>query len=131
VIFLVFLPPLIGAAAWQASPKELRRNAAAISVLAVGLVAVTMAGVAVVAHALAPGLTWAGAFVLGAVLAPTDTVAAVAVFRRIGVPERRPDSGPTDIGSPLREGESGTGSAHGFRRRRAIRSIPAAPGKYE
>ena len=88
VIFLVFLPPLIAAAAWAASPKELRRNAGTISVLAIGLVGATMAGVAVVAHALVPELTWAGAFVLGAVVSPTDTVAAVAVFRRIGVPER-------------------------------------------
>lgn len=88
VIFLVFLPPLIHAAAWQTSPRRLKANAKTIGLLAVGLVVATMAGVAVVAHALVPALTWPAAFVLGAVVAPTDTVAAVAVFRRIGVPER-------------------------------------------
>ncbi len=88
VIFLVFLPPLIHAAAWSTSPRHLKSNARTIGVLAVGLVGVTMAGVAVMAHALIDGLSWPAAFVLGAVVAPTDTVAAVAVFRRIGVPER-------------------------------------------
>ena len=88
VIFLVFLPPLVHAAAWQTSPKVLKHHARTVSVLAVGLVAATMAAAAVVAHAVFPSLSWAAAFVLGAIVAPTDTVAATAVFRRIGVPER-------------------------------------------
>jgi Na+/H+ antiporter len=88
VIFLVFLPPLIHAAAWQTSPRHLKANARTVGVLAVALVGATMVLVAVVAHAIVPGLPWAAAFVLGAVVAPTDTVAATAVFRRIGVPER-------------------------------------------
>lgn len=88
VIFLVFLPPLIHAAAWQTSVKQLKRNARTVTVLAVALVAATMGGVAVVAHTILGDLSWAAAFVLGAIVAPTDTVAATAVFRRIGVPER-------------------------------------------
>ncbi|HEX8104802.1 MAG TPA: Na+/H+ antiporter [Solirubrobacteraceae bacterium] len=88
VIFLVFLPPLIHAAAWQSSPKSLKRNARTISVLAIALVGATMAVVAVVAHAIVSDLSWAAAFVLGAIVSPTDTVAATAIFRRIGVPER-------------------------------------------
>jgi CPA1 family monovalent cation:H+ antiporter len=88
IIFLVFLPPLIHAAAWQTSPRHLKRNAKPVAILAVGLVGATMAAVAVVAHALVPDLSWAAAFVLGAIVSPTDTVAATAVFRRIGVPER-------------------------------------------
>ena len=59
-----------------------------LALLAVGLVFLTAAVVAVVAHALVPGLGWAEAAVLGAVLAPTDAVAAIAIFRRIGGPER-------------------------------------------
>ena len=55
--------------------------------LAVGLVLATMGAVAVIAHALI-GLPWAAAFVLGAILAPTDPVAAEAIFGRLGVPER-------------------------------------------
>jgi len=88
VIFLVFLPPLIHAAAWNSSSKHLRSNARTVGILAVLLVGATMALVAAVAHTLVPGLPWAAAFVLGAVVSPTDTVAATAVFRRIGVPER-------------------------------------------
>jgi Na+/H+ antiporter len=87
-IFLVFLPPLVFAAGWQTSPRELRTVMRPLAVLSIGLVFLTAAAVAVVAHALVPGLGWAEAAVLGAILAPTDAVAAIAVFRRIGGPER-------------------------------------------
>jgi Na+/H+ antiporter len=87
-VFLVFLPPLVYAAGWRTSPQELRALVRPLALLAVGLVFVTAAVVAVAAHALAPELTWAEAAVLGAVLAPTDAVAATSVFRRLGAPER-------------------------------------------
>jgi CPA1 family monovalent cation:H+ antiporter len=88
VIFLVFLPPLIHAAGYQASPRELRAEVRPLAFLAIGLVLVTMTAVAVVAHALVPGMTWPAAFILGAVVAPTDPVSAAATFTRIPVPER-------------------------------------------
>lgn len=88
VVFLVFLPPLVFSAGWRTSPRELRTVMRPLALLAVGLVFLTAAVVAVVAHALVPGLDWPEAAVLGAVLAPTDAVAAIAVFRRIGGPER-------------------------------------------
>jgi monovalent cation/hydrogen antiporter len=88
VIFLVFLPPLVYAAGWRTSPHELRALTRPLALLAVGLVFVTAAVTAVVAHALVPGLGWAGAAVLGAVLAPTDAVSATSIFRRLGAPER-------------------------------------------
>src|SRR5919206_3956231 len=87
VIFLVFLPPLLNYAAFFSSPRDLRAHLTPILLLAIGLVLLTTAAVAVLAHALI-GLPWAAAFVLGAVLAPTDPVAAEAVFRRLGVPGR-------------------------------------------
>ncbi len=87
-IFLVFLPPLVFSAGWRTSPRELRTVMRPLALLAVGLVFATAAVVAVVAHATVPGLGWAEAAVLGAVLAPTDAVAAIAIFRRIGGPER-------------------------------------------
>ncbi len=87
VIFLVFLPPLLNAEAFAFSPLDLRARLRSITLLAVGLVLVTAAAVAAVAHLVA-GLPWGPAFVLGAILAPTDPVAAQAVFRRLGVPER-------------------------------------------
>jgi CPA1 family monovalent cation:H+ antiporter len=88
VVFLVFLPPLLFAAGWRASPRELRAEKRALAGLAVVLVLVTMAVVAVLAHAIVPGMSWAAAFVLGAVVAPTDPVSATATFSRIGVPGR-------------------------------------------
>jgi CPA1 family monovalent cation:H+ antiporter len=87
-IFLVFLPPLVYAAGWRASPLELRTVMRPLALLSVGLVFLTAAVVALVAHATVPGLTWAEAAILGAVLAPTDTVAATSIFRRLGAPER-------------------------------------------
>jgi Na+/H+ antiporter len=88
VIFLLFLPPLVFSAGWRTSPRELRTVMRPLAMLAVGLVFLTAGVVAVVAHALVPGLGWAEAAVLGAILAPTDAVAAIAVFRRVGGPER-------------------------------------------
>lgn len=87
VIFLVFLPPLLNSAAFSSSPRDLREHLRPISLLAVGLVLATVGGVAVVAHFVI-GLPWAAAFVLGAILSPTDPVAAEAIFRRLGVPVR-------------------------------------------
>jgi CPA1 family monovalent cation:H+ antiporter len=88
VVLLVFIPPLVHAAGYQASPRRLLRDARPIALAAGVLVAVTIGAVAVVAHALVDELSWPAAFVLAAVLAPTDLVAATAVFRRLGAPER-------------------------------------------
>ncbi len=87
VVFFAFLPPLLYAAAFQASAYELRDNALPISLLAVGLVLVTVVAVAAVAHWLA-GLPWPVAFIVGAVVGPTDPVAANAVLSRLGAPAR-------------------------------------------
>ena len=87
VIFLVFLPPLLNSEAFSFSPLDLRARLRSITLLAVGLVLLTASAVALVAHLVA-GLPWGAAFTLGAILAPTDPVAAQAVFRRLGVPER-------------------------------------------
>ena len=86
VVLVVLLPPLLYSAAYFTPLRELRRNVRAISLLAVGLVLATMVGVAVVAHA-ALGFGWAEAFVLGAIVSPTDPVAATAIARRLNVPE--------------------------------------------
>jgi Na+/H+ antiporter len=88
LVLVIFLPPLLYSAAFFANLHELRRNARPISLLAIGLVLATMCAVAVVAHALVNGLPWAAAFALGAIVAPTDPVAATTVARRLGVPRR-------------------------------------------
>lgn len=87
LVLLVLLPPLLYAAAFFTPLRELRRNVGPVSLLAVGLVLVTMLVVAAVAH-YALGFEWAPAFVLGAIVSPTDPVAATAIARRLGVPGR-------------------------------------------
>ena len=80
------LPPLLYGAAFFTSLRDLRANARPIGLLAIGLVVVTTVGVALVAHAVVDGLTWPAAFVLGAIVSPTDPIAATAIARRLGVP---------------------------------------------
>ena len=86
-VFLIFLPPLLHAAGFAASAQELRTAAAQLVSLTLVLVLVTMCAVAVAAHAVLD-VSWAGAFVLGAILGPTDPLAAAATFSRLGAPER-------------------------------------------
>jgi CPA1 family monovalent cation:H+ antiporter len=88
VVLVGVLPPLLYASAFFTPLRELRANWRPIGLLAIGLVIATMGAVAVVAHALVDGLPWSAAFVLGAVVAPTDPIAATAIMRRLGVPRR-------------------------------------------
>ena len=88
LIFVVFLPPILWAAAYFTSLRDFRRNLRAITGLAVGLVLLTTLVVGWVAHAIIPGISWAAAFCLGAIVSPPDAVAATAVMSRIGVPRR-------------------------------------------
>src|SRR5881394_2066433 len=88
VVLVAILPPLLYSAAFYTSLRDLRQNIRQISTLAIGLVIATMVGVAVVAHELISGLGWGPAFVLGAVVSPTDPIAATAIARRLGVPRR-------------------------------------------
>jgi len=87
LVLLVFLPPLLYAAAFFSNLRELRANARPIGLLAIGLVAVTTVTVAAVAH-YAIGLEWQVAFVLGAIVSPTDAVAPATILRRLQVPRR-------------------------------------------
>ena len=86
LVLLVFLPPLLFGAAFETPLRDLRANLWPIARLSVGLVVLTTVIVAAVAQALVPGMGWAAAFALGAIVAPTDALAATTVFRRLGVP---------------------------------------------
>ena len=88
LVFLVFLPPLITSAAWNIPWREFRLVLSSVLLLSTGLVLATVSAVAVVAHAVIAGMPWSAAFVLGAVVSPTDAVAATAISRRLGVPQR-------------------------------------------
>src|SRR3989440_4109330 len=88
VVLIAVLPPLLYASAFFTSLRDLRANARPIGMLAIGLVIATMTVVAVVAHAAVDSMSWSAAFVLGAVVSPTDPIAATAIMRRLGVPRR-------------------------------------------
>jgi CPA1 family monovalent cation:H+ antiporter len=88
LVLLVFLPPLLFNAAYFASPRDMRILWRPITLNAIGLVVLTAGAVALVAHALVDGMSWAVAFTLGAICAPTDPLAATAIARRLGVPSR-------------------------------------------
>jgi CPA1 family monovalent cation:H+ antiporter len=88
LVLVILLPPLLYSAAFFSSLRDLRANLRPIGLLSVGLVLATMVGVAVAARWAIDGLSWPAAFVLGAIVAPTDPVAATAIARRLGVPRR-------------------------------------------
>ncbi|HUQ23446.1 MAG TPA: Na+/H+ antiporter [Gaiellaceae bacterium] len=88
LVLVGVLPPLLYGAAFFTSLRDLRANVRPVGLLSVGLVLLTLVVVAVVAHTIVPGLPWAPAFVLGAVVSPTDPIAATAIMHRLGVPRR-------------------------------------------
>jgi len=85
LVLLIFLPPLLYSAAFFSEPRSLRRYARALTLTSIGLVLVTTAVVAVVGHHVLD-LPWPMAFALGAIVSPTDPVAATAIMRRLGAP---------------------------------------------
>jgi CPA1 family monovalent cation:H+ antiporter len=105
LVFLVVLPPLLYAAAWTTSWRDFRYNLVSILLLAFGLVAFTVLGVALAAPRVFDGFDWRLGFVLGAVVAPTDAIAATSIARRVGLPQRIVD---------LLEGESLINDASGL-----------------
>jgi Na+/H+ antiporter len=87
LVFLLFLPPLLYVSALFTSWRDFRANARPITLLAVGPVLMTTFVGGAVLHAVTP-LPWAAAFVLGAIVSPTDAIAATTVAQRLGVPRR-------------------------------------------
>jgi monovalent cation/hydrogen antiporter len=88
VIFLIFLPPILYDAAWSTSWPDFKAAKRPITLLAIGCVMFTTCAVAWVAHMFIPGLGWAEAFVLGAIISPPDAVAAAASTKGLAVPKR-------------------------------------------
>jgi CPA1 family monovalent cation:H+ antiporter len=86
VVLVVFLPPLLYGSSIYANFGDLRANLRGLTLSTVGLVLLTMCAVAWVAHALIPGLPWEAAFVLGAIVSPTDPLAAATIMRRLDAP---------------------------------------------
>lgn len=88
LVFFVFLPPILWAAAFFTSFRDFKANLRPIGLLAIGLVVATTAAVAVVARQLMPGMPWAAAVALGAIVSPPDAVAAEAILKRMPIPRR-------------------------------------------
>jgi CPA1 family monovalent cation:H+ antiporter len=88
IVFYFILPALLYPAALFTSWRDFRRNLWPILMAAIGLVLVTTVAIAWIAHTILPGLPWAAAFALGAIVSPPDAIAATAIIRRLGVPHR-------------------------------------------
>jgi CPA1 family monovalent cation:H+ antiporter len=87
LVLILFLPPLLYAAAFFSDLRSLRANVRPLSLTAIGLVLLTTAVVAVLAHEVI-GMSWGVAFALGAIVSPTDPVAATSIMQRVGAPRR-------------------------------------------
>lgn len=105
LVFLAILPPLLFFAAAETSWRDFRSNLTIILSLAFGLVGFTVLGVSLTAHWLIPGFDWRLGLVLGATIAPTDAIAAAAIAKRVGLPQRIVD---------ILEGESLVNDATGL-----------------
>jgi CPA1 family monovalent cation:H+ antiporter len=88
LVFFVILPPLLYSAAWLTSWREFSYNLVSILFLAFGLVTFTVLAVTALGHWFLPGFDWRVGVVLGAVVAPTDAIAATSIAKRIGLPKR-------------------------------------------
>ncbi|MFT3711789.1 MAG: sodium:proton antiporter [Archangium sp.] len=84
----LFVAPTLLDAAYDASPRDLRKNFRTVSSLAIVLVLITIVGVAWAARLVVPDLSWAAAIALGALVAPPDASAASAVLRKLRPPHR-------------------------------------------
>jgi CPA1 family monovalent cation:H+ antiporter len=84
----LFVAPVLLDAAFDSSPRDLRRNWRAVTGLAIAAVGLTVAAVALVARWLVPDLPWPAAIALGAIVAPPDAAAASAVLRQLRPPHR-------------------------------------------
>ncbi|MGN6475155.1 MAG: cation:proton antiporter domain-containing protein, partial [Mycobacteriales bacterium] len=87
-VLAVVIPPLLYATAVKSSALGLRANARIVVSLSVGLVIATALIVGFALHSAVPGLPVAAAVALGAAVSPSDPVAALAIGRRVGLPDR-------------------------------------------
>jgi monovalent cation/hydrogen antiporter len=91
LVFFVILPPLLYSAAWTTSWRDFSYNLVSICLLAFGLVTFTVIGVTQAGQLLFPDFDWRVGLVLGAIVAPTDAIAATSIAKRLGLPRRLVD----------------------------------------
>ncbi|RYD83475.1 MAG: Na+/H+ antiporter [Sphingobacteriales bacterium] len=88
IVFLIFLPPLLYAAAWNTSWKDFWENRRPISLLSIGLVIFTSVAIAFLSNAIIPDFPLAYGFLLGGIISPPDAVAATSVLQDLRIPKR-------------------------------------------
>lgn len=88
LVFLIFLPPLLYAAAWNTSWVDFWKNKRPISLLAFGLVIFTSTAVAFLSHLIIPDFPLAYGFLLGGIISPPDAIAATSVLQGLKAPRR-------------------------------------------
>ncbi|MBG9375819.1 Na+/H+ antiporter [Panacibacter sp. DH6] len=88
LVFLIFLPPLLYAAAWNTSWHDFWAAKRPITLLAFGLVIFTASLVAIVSNAIIPDFSLALGFLLGGIVSPPDAIAATSVIQKMNVPKR-------------------------------------------
>lgn len=88
LVFLIFLPPLLYAAAWNTSWHDFWSARRPITLLAFGLVIFTASLVAIVSNAIIPDFSLALGFLLGGIVSPPDAIAATSVIQKMNVPKR-------------------------------------------
>ncbi|MFJ7202316.1 Na+/H+ antiporter [Streptomyces sp. NPDC098789] len=88
IVLPLLLPPLLHTAAVDSSYLDLRANLRPVALLSVGYVLFATVAVGYAAYLVVPDLSLPVALVLGAVIAPPDAVAATAIARRLGLPNR-------------------------------------------
>jgi monovalent cation:H+ antiporter, CPA1 family len=87
LVLYVFLPALLFEGAWNAEIDRLEADWLPIVLLAVpGMVLSLLVVAAALSWGI--GLPWLLALLVGAILAPTDPVAVIALFQQLGVPDR-------------------------------------------
>jgi monovalent cation/hydrogen antiporter len=84
----LFVAPVLLDAAYDTSTRDLKQYWRPVASLAFITVVITVAAVAAVARWSAPGLPWAAAVALGAIVAPPDAAAAITVLRQLRPPHR-------------------------------------------
>jgi NhaP-type Na+/H+ or K+/H+ antiporter len=88
IVLVVFLPPLLYSSAFFSNLGDFRASLRSVTLSSIGLVLLTMVAVAVIAHAMIGGMPWGAAFALGAIVSPTDPMAAATIMRRLEFPRR-------------------------------------------
>lgn len=87
LVFFIFLPPLLYAAAWDTSWKEFWKWRRVIMSFAFPIVIITSCAIAFISNLLIPGFTLALGFLLGGIISPPDAISATTIMKQVKAPK--------------------------------------------